>query len=50
MQDRKNEKGPNSPNCSILDSCVFEIFLLANEPFAKALRSLENFVSVNNNL
>ena len=40
----------NSPNCAILDSWVYEIFLLADEPFAKALRILETCVSVNNNL
>ena len=38
------------PNCIILDSSVFENFLLADKPFAKALRIFETFVSVNLNL
>ena len=40
----------NSPDCTILDNLVFENFILADEPFAKALRNFETCVSVNNNL
>ena len=32
----------------ILDNCVFNIFILADEPFAKALRSLETCMLINN--
>ena len=39
----------NSPNCIILDIRGYD-FILADESFAKALRSLETCVSVNNNL
>ena len=38
------------PNCIILDNWVFQNFILANEPFAKALRLLGTCVLVNNNL
>ena len=31
----------NPPECSILCNCVFDNFKLADEPFAKGLRSLE---------
>ena len=37
-------------NCTILDKCVFENFILADEPFAKPLHIFETCVSVNNNL
>ena len=37
-------------NCTILVNWVFENFILAYEPFAKVLRSLETSVSVNNSL
>ena len=37
-------------NSIILDIWVFENFILVCEPFAKALRSLETYVSVNNSL
>ena len=37
------------PACIILDNWVFENFILANEPFAKALQILESYESVNNN-
>ena len=40
----------NHPACSILSNRVFDNFILANELFAKALRSLKPFVLVNNNL
>ena len=43
-------KGLKRPDCIILDSYVFENFMLADEPFAKILQSLETCVSVNNNL
>ena len=38
------------PNWTILVSWVLDSFTLADEPFAKVLRSLEISVSVNNNL
>ena len=40
----------NPPNCIILDKWVFEKCVLADEPFAKVLRSLEICALVNNNL
>ena len=39
----------NPPNCNILGSWVFDDFIPADEPFAKALWSLETCVSVDNN-
>ena len=47
--------GPRSlprslPNCIMLDSWVFENFILADEPFAKPLEFFETCVLVNNNL
>ena len=39
----------NSPDCPILSSRVFDNFILGEELFAKALRSLETCVLVNNN-
>ena len=39
----------NPPDCIILDNWVFENFILANEPFAKALQIFETYKSVNNN-
>ena len=39
----------NPPACPILHNWVFDNFILADEPFAKALQSLEK-PSVNNNL
>ena len=44
------EKGPNPPNCIILDKWVFENFILVFEPFAKSLWIFEIFMLVNNNL
>ena len=38
------------PDCTILDNYVFENFILADEPFAKALRIFETCVLVNNTL
>ena len=38
------------PNCTILDNWIFENFILADEPFAKALRIFETYVLVSNNL
>ena len=38
------------PNCPILCNWVFDDFILAEQLFAKALRSLETCVLVNNNL
>ena len=40
----------NPPNCPILCNRVFDNFILVEELFAKALRSLKTFVLVNNNL
>ena len=40
----------NLSNWPILDNCVFDYFILADEPFAKALRNLETCVLVNNSL
>ena len=37
----------NPPKCTILDSWVFENFILADEPFAKALPILETCVLLN---
>ena len=47
--------GPNSLHrnlldCPILCNWIFDNFILVDEPFAKALQSLETFVLVNNNL
>ena len=38
------------PDCIILENWAFENFILADQPFAKALKIFETFVSVNNNL
>ena len=38
------------PECIILDKWVFENFILADEPFTKALQIFESCASVNNNL
>ena len=40
----------NPPDCNILCNWVFDHFILAEELFPKALRSLETCVLVNNNL
>ena len=40
----------NPSDCTILESWVFENFILADESFAKALQIFETGVSVNNNL
>ena len=40
----------NPPDCPILCNWVFESFILPDEPFSKALRSVETGVLVNNNL
>ena len=40
----------NHPDCIILDNCVYEDFILADEPFTKALRISQTCVIVNNNL
>ena len=37
------------PDCPMLWNWVFDIFILADEPFAKALRSFETCALVNNN-
>ena len=44
------DSNKDPPNCISLDSWVFGNFILAYEPFAKALLSLETCASVNNNL
>ena len=47
----RSDKGLRKPsNCNTLDSLVFDNFILADELFAKALRSLETCKSVNKNL
>ena len=40
----------NLPDCLILCNWIFCNFILADEPFLKALRSVETCVLVNNNL
>ena len=40
----------NPHNCIILNNWVFENFILADKPFAKAEQSLVTCVSVNNSL
>ena len=40
----------NPPNFPILYNCVFDNFILADEPFAKAIRSFETCVLNNYNL
>ena len=40
----------NPPNCTILERWDFGNFILADEPFAKALQILETWVTVNNDL
>ena len=40
----------NGPDCPILCNWVFSSFKLADEPFEKALRSLETYVLFNNSL
>ena len=40
----------NPPDCTGLDNWVFDNFILADELFAKALRNLETYLSVNNQL
>ena len=40
----------NPPDCSILCNWVFDNFILADEPFAKAVQIFETCVFVNNNL
>ena len=46
----KNILPKNSPDCHITCNWVFDNFILAEEPFPKALQSLETCVLVNNNL
>ena len=45
-----SRRSKNPPNCTILDSWVFENLILLDEAFTKALRMLKNFVFVKNNL
>ena len=40
----------NLPNCPILCNWIFDSFILADEPFAKTLRSFKACVLVNENL
>ena len=40
----------NPTDCTGLDNWVFDNFILVDELFAKALRNLETYVSVNNKL
>ena len=39
----------NPPDCPVLCNWVFDNFILADEPFAKAFQSLKACVLVNNN-
>ena len=53
MIGRRNvssESNRNYPNFTILDNWIFENFILADEPFAKALHIFKTCVSVNSNL
>ena len=45
-----SEKGTNPPDCLNLDNRVFDNFMLPDEPFAKAFRSLKIYVLVNKSL
>ena len=47
---QKVKKGPKPLNYTNLDSWVFDIFVLADEAFATALRAIETCALVNNNL
>ena len=40
----------NPPDCPIWHKWVFDNFILTEELFAKALRSLKTYILVNNNL
>ena len=41
-----SKKLPTTPsNCTVLDKCVFENFILVDEPFAKSLRILKTCIS-----
>ena len=40
----------NLPDCTVLDSSIFDNFILADELIAKRLRILKICISVNNNL
>ena len=40
----------NLPDCTVLDSWVFDNFLLAHKLFAKVLQSFGTYLSVSNNL
>ena len=46
----KSNTGLDPLSCTILDSSVFDNFILADEVFSKALQSIETCPSVNNNL
>ena len=48
--DIPDEENRNPHNLEILDNYVLQIFILVDEPFAKALKNCENCVSVNNSL
>ena len=43
-------KYADPPDCIILDNRIFENFILADEPFVKALHIFEACVSFDNNL
>ena len=45
-----SEANRSYANCTVLDDWIFENFVLADEPFAKALHTFETCVLVNNNL
>ena len=46
----KGTRDTNSLDFMILEKWAFENFILADEPFAKTLRTFETYVSVNKNL
>ena len=49
-KEDKIDKGPiRPPNCTVLDSRVYDNFILADEPFTTALHRFETCRSDNNN-
>ena len=45
-----SETNRNYPDCIILENWIFEVIILADEPFAKAFHIIGTCVWVNNNL
>ena len=48
--DIPDKENINPANCTSLNNWVFENFILANKPFAKALQIFETCILVNNDL